>query len=189
MEKKKLETVVLTAVVAVIGAVIIYQFLPAGSPTGKREEAAVGEDYAGRLMRAERLVKILPEQKKLLSEQEQRLENLSAQIPPETDHTWLSRQINEISSEVGVEGVSQRYRPVESAQQRLSPDLKKIYAEKLWEIRMSCGYHELGEFLGRLEGGNGFLEVREIDIEGNDPGKQKIRLLISYIAGKEDQQK
>ena len=59
------------------------------------------------------------------------------------------------------------------------------YDERTSEIRMRCGYHELGNFLDRLESANRFLEVSDISIDGNDPGGRKVVLVIHYLVRKE----
>ena len=73
---------------------------------------------------------------------------------------------------------------METSGRKLAKELVNEYSEKVWEIRMRCGYHELGKFLSSLEGSNRFLEVVDISIEGDGSPKQKIMLLMRYIVRK-----
>ncbi len=184
MEKSKIKIIVLIVVFAVLGGVMLYQLLPASkAPTARKTDEA-GSSYEEQLVRAERMVELLPAQKILADDLQKKLKAYDKEVPPESDHTWLSRIINSAARDIGVQELSQKYRPTETADRKLAPELEKQYAEKMWEIRMQCGYHDLGKFLSSLEGSNRFLEIADINVEGNEPGKQKTTLLIRYIARK-----
>jgi Tfp pilus assembly protein PilO len=184
MDKKKKELAAMAAVFAVLGVVVIYQLMPGSASQPGAKEPGARTDYRERLMRAEHMVKLLPQQKIVGEELHKKLDSYKSQIPLESDHTWLSRRINSISRETGVQDVSQKFRSADTSGRELAPELQGAYVEKVWEIHMRCSYHELGRFLSALEGSAKFLEIMDIGIEGDGTDQQKIMLLICYIAKK-----
>lgn len=186
LEKKKIEIIAMGVISALLVVILAWQLWPAGAPPGAKgaEKQETPGSYREQLLKAEMMVKHLTQQQAEFAELRDKLAAVAQDIPLENDQTWLSRQINAISVQAGVGDVSQRFMPAAAGAGSLDAEFKTTYAEKTWEIRMQCGYHELGKFLARLEGANKFLEITDISIEGNEPAGQKIVLLIRYLVRK-----
>ena len=184
MEKKRIELIAVIGIFSLLGVIVLYNLarLPKSKTSAKGQEAP--GSYRAQLQEAELRVKRLPRQRQEVADLEKRVGAYRNEIPFESDHTWLSRQINSIASETGARDVSQRYLQVATPGLRLDREREGKYDERNWEIRMKCGYHELGNFLGKLESSNRFLEVTDISIEGNEPGGQKVVLVIHYLVRK-----
>jgi len=185
VEKKQTQAIVLGVIAVIAGVVLFYQFVivpgKAGGPAGKGTVV----DVKAQLMKDEMLIKSMPQQKAEVELLERRIAEYSKEIPSESDNTWLSKQINRIAGRTGVRDVSQKFLPAYQPELKLTGALGDRYAVKAWEMRMRCGYHELGNFLNALENINRFLEIKSIDIEGNEPDGQEALLLITYLVGKE----
>jgi Tfp pilus assembly protein PilO len=181
MDKKRVEIIVVIVVFGLIGVILFNNLLrsPASKTGGKGKEAP--GDYRAQLQETELRVKRLPRQRREVDELQRKVCAYSEEIPLESDHTWLSRKINSIAGETGARDVSQRYLQAETPRRKLDKELAAKYDEKAWEIRMRCGYHELGHFLDKLEKSNKFLEVTDVTIDGNDPKGQKVVLVIHYL--------
>lgn len=183
LEKKQIEIIAVSVMFGLLAIVLIWQLLPiARVPSGTRPLESPGS-LREQLQKAELAVKNFPRQREELGEMQKKLDAAAGEIPLETDHTWLSRQINEHATRAGVGDVSQRFLPAAAGGAGLDTTLKSRYSDRTWELRMQCGYHELGMFLAGLEGANRFLEVTDISIEGNDPAGQKVVLVVRYIVG------
>lgn len=184
MDKKRVEIIAVIAIFGIL-AVILFNNLarsPASKPGAKGKEAA--GDYRTQLEETELRIKRLPRQRQEVEELQRKVDACREEIPLGSDHTWLSRQINGIASETGARDVSQRYLQAEPPRRKLDKEWAAKYDERAWEIRMRCGYHELGRFLDKLENSNGFLEVTDIAIDGNDPNGQRVVLVIHYLVKK-----
>jgi len=184
MEKKRIELIAVVGIFSLLGMIILYNLvrLPKSKTSTKGQEAP--GSYRAQLLDAELRVKRLPRQRQEVEDLEKKVSAYRNEIPFESDHTWLSRQINSIAAETGVRDVSQRYLQAAPPSLTLDKGWEAKYDERNWEIRMKCGYHEVGNFLGKLESSNRFLEVTDISIEGNEPGGQKVVLVIHYLVRK-----
>jgi type II secretory pathway pseudopilin PulG len=185
MEKKRIELIVVIGIFSLLGVIILYNLVRfQKSKTSARGQEAPGS-YRAQLLETELRVKRVPQQRQEVAELQKKVEPYRNEIPFESDHTWLSRQINSIASETGARDVSQRYLQTAAPRLTLDKEWEGKYDERNWEIRMKCGYHELGNFLGKLESSNRFLEVTDISVEGNEPGGQNVVLVIHYLVRKE----
>ncbi|MCX6340053.1 MAG: type 4a pilus biogenesis protein PilO [Candidatus Aureabacteria bacterium] len=184
MEKKKVEFIAVIGIFSLLAVIVLYNFvrLPKSGTAAKKREAP--GSYRAQLLETELRVKRLPRQRQEVADLEKKADAYRNEVPFESDNTWLSRQINSIASETGARDVSQRYLQTAPPSLKLDKEWEGKYDEKTWEIRMRCGYHELGRFLSKLEGVNRFLEVTDISIEGNEPGGQKVVLVIHYLVRK-----
>jgi Tfp pilus assembly protein PilO len=135
-------------------------------------------------MKAEMMVKRLPQQRAEVGELQDTADVRVKDIPRALDHTWLSRQISLAAGETGVSDVSQRI-VSGAAPLKMDKELQEKFSEKIWEVRLRGDYHEVGKFLNKLEGANAFLEVTDINVEGNDPGGQKVAVTLRYLVKKE----
>lgn len=187
IEKKKIEIIAVSVIFGLLAVILAYQLWPSGAPKGAKgeEKQESPGTYREQLLKAEMAVKHLPQQREEVAELQRKLDAMAGEIPSENDQTWLSRQINAVSARTAVGDVSQRFIPAVGGGDSLSPELKGRYSERTWEIKMQCGYHELGKFLAGIEGANRFLEITDLSIEGNDPAGQKIVLLVRYLVRKE----
>ena len=181
MERKQIQLIALGVLMLIVSGVLVYQFVIAPGKGAPGAAPGAPVDYRAQLMKAEMLVKNLPQQREEVARLRQRVDAYASEIPMEDDHTWLSKQINKIAGETGVSDVSQKYQGAAVSDFKIESELQEKYAEKAWEIRMKCGFHELGNFLSKIENTNRFLEIKDISIEGNDPGGQKVVLLIQYL--------
>ncbi|MCX6356601.1 MAG: type 4a pilus biogenesis protein PilO, partial [Candidatus Aureabacteria bacterium] len=162
MEKKQIQLAILGGVIATGVIVLAVNFVrsrPAAVPGAVAESPGTSREQ---LMKEEVMVKRLPQQRVELAELQKKRDAVAADLPFESDHTWLSRQINQIAAATGVSDVSQRYQAAFAPEVKFEGEAKDRYAEKTWEIRMRCGYHDLGKFLNKIEEANRFLEVKEI---------------------------
>lgn len=184
MEKKKVELIAVIGIFSLLAVIGLYNFmrLPKSGTAAKKRESP--GSYRTQLLETELRVKRLPRQRQEVADLEKKADACRNEIPFESDNTWLSRQINSIASETGVRDVSQRYLQTAPPRLKIDKEWEGKYDEKTWEIRMRCGYHELGRFLSTLEGVNRFLEVTNISIEGNEPGGHKVVLVIHYLVRK-----
>jgi Tfp pilus assembly protein PilO len=186
LEKKKIEIIAVAVIFSLLAIIVAWQLWP--SPSAKGAKGAEKQEspgtYREQLLKAEMAVKHLPQQRAEAAELQSKIDTMGNDIPLETDQTWLSRQINAIAKQVAVGDVSQRFIPAAAGTSPLDADLRAKYAEKTWEIRMRCGYHELGKFLAGLERANRYLEITDISIEGNEPTGQKVVLLVRYLVRK-----
>ncbi len=184
MDKKRIEIIAVTVIFGLLAVVLFKNLVQSpGSKTGAKGQELSG-DYSTQLQETELRIKRLPRQREEVEELQKKVDTYREEIPLESDHTWLSRQINSIASETGARDVSQRYLQAEPPRRKLDKEFGAKYDERAWEIRMRCGYHELGRFLDRLENSNNFLEVTDIAIDGNDPNGQKVVLVIHYLVKK-----
>lgn len=186
MDKKQIQLAVLIGVVVIVLVVLFYQGVFSSRAGAPSATGGAPVDYRSQLMKVEMMVKNLPQQRQEVVQFKEKVKTYSAEMPLEQDHTWLSRQINQAAAEAGMGDVSQRYQPSVPSDLKLEGELKEHYAERIWEIRMRCGYHELGHFLDRLEAANKFFSVKDINIEGNDPAGQKVTLVVRYLVKKGD---
>ncbi|MCX6355438.1 MAG: type 4a pilus biogenesis protein PilO [Candidatus Aureabacteria bacterium] len=182
MGKNQIQLIVLGAMMLVVTGVLVYQFVITPGKGAPGSAAGAPVDYRSQLIKAEMLVKSIPQQREEVARLGQEVDAYAPEIPMEDDQTWLSRQINKISGMTGMSDVSQRYQGSSVSDFKFEGELQEKYAEKAWEIRMKCGFHELGNFLSELENTSRFLEIKDISIEGNDPGGQKVVLLVQYLA-------
>jgi Tfp pilus assembly protein PilO len=184
LEKKQIEIIAVSAMFGLLGIVLAWQLWPAAkAPAGKEPLESPGS-YREQLQKAEMAVRSLSRLRTEAEELQRKRDAVVKEVSLETDHTWLSRQVNEHAARAGVRDVSQRYLPAAAGGGSLGDDLKANYSDRTWELRMLCGYHELGQFLAGLEGANRFLEVTDISIEGNDPAGQRVVLIVRYLTGK-----
>ncbi len=185
MEKKKIELIVVIVIFSLLGVILAYNLLLLPrQKTGEKGQEAPGS-YRTQLQEAELRIKRLPRQREEVADLQKKVDAYRNEIPLELDHTWLSRQINSIAGETGIRDLSQRYLQASLSNRALDKEWEGKYDERTWEIRMRCGYHELGKFLDRLESSNKFLEVTDIGIDGNDPAGRKVLLVIHYLVRKE----
>lgn len=184
MDKKRVEIIAVVVIFGILGVILFNNLVrsPAAKPGAKSQEP-IG-DYRTQLQETELRVKRLPRQRQEVDELQKKVDAYRVEIPLESDHTWLSRQINGIAGETGARDVSQRYLQAEPPRRKLDKEWAAKYDERAWEIRMRCGYHELGRFLDKLESSNRFLEVTDIAVDGNDPGGQRVVLVIHYLVKK-----
>ncbi len=186
IEKKKIEIIAVTVIFSLLAIVLAYQLWPSGAQKGAKgpERHESPDTYRNQLLKAEMAVKHLPRQREEVETLRRRIDEAVKEIPLESDQTWLSRQINAISARIAVGDVSQRFIPAAGGGDGLAPELKGRFSERTWEIKMQCGYHELGKFMAGIEGSNRFLEITAFSIEGNEPGGQKVVLLVRYLVKK-----
>jgi len=186
LEKKKVEIIAVAVIFSLLAVIVAWQMWPSPSAKGSKdkEKQESPGSYRDQLLKAEMAVKHLPQQRAEAVNLQSKIDTVANDMPLETDQTWLSRQINVIARQAVVGDVSQRFMPAAAGIASLDADLKAKYDEKTWEIRMRCGYHELGKFLAGLEGANRFLEITDISIEGNEPTGQKVVLLVRYLVRK-----
>jgi len=184
LEKKQIEIIAVSAMFGLLAIVLAWQLWPSAKTTDGKEPLESPGSYREQLQKAEMAVKGLSRLREETEELQKKRDAALKEVPLETDHTWLSRQVNEHAARAGVKDVSQRYLPAAAGGGSLGDELKTNYSERTWELRMQCGYHELGQFLAGIEGANRFLEVTDISIEGNDPAGQKVVLIVRYLTGK-----
>ena len=187
MDKQKKQVIAIVAIFAIIGVVMVYQFMNISKPgtvNVEKSDEKIG-NYEQQLSKAEMMVKRLGAHRKIVEEKQNILDEYMKEIPLESDDTWLSRQINIVQRGTGVSVVRQRFREDLSAGIS-DQELGKKYAQRSRVIRLLCGYHELGNFLNRLEESNRFLEIVDINIDGNEPKGQKIEILIRYLVRKQE---
>ncbi|MEI6633100.1 MAG: type 4a pilus biogenesis protein PilO [Chlamydiota bacterium] len=186
IEKKKIELIAVAVIFSLLAVIVAWQMWPSPFAKGSkgREKQESPGSYRDQLLKAEMMVLHLPQQRAEVVDLQSKIDTAANDIPMETDQTWLSRQINAIARQSGVGDVSQRFIPVAAGISSLDADLKAKYAEKTWEIKMQCGYHELGKFLAGIEGTNRFIEITDVSIEGNEPTGQKVVLLVRYLVRK-----
>lgn len=184
MDKKRVEIIAVVVVFGLLGAILFNNLVrsPASKAGAKGKEAP--GDYRTQIEETELRIKRLPRQRKEVEELQQKVDAYRNEIPLESDHTWLSRQINNIASATRARDVSQRYLRAEPPRRKLDNVWAAKYDERAWEIRMRCGYHELGRFLDKLEKTNKFLEVTDVTIDGNDPSGQRVVIVIHYLVKK-----
>jgi Tfp pilus assembly protein PilO len=186
MEQQKTKVIVLAAVLASVAIVVVVQLsrMPSSSPQGKQEVPEDMGTYEQRLMKAEMMAKRLPQFKSATAELEEQLKASLEEIPPESDHTWLSRQINRIAREIHVGAVSQKFRKGGVPSINFGARAKDDFLGKMWEIRLHCDYHTLGKFIAALERANRFLEIVEVTIRGNESRGQEVLVLVRYVVRK-----
>lgn len=145
--------------------------------------------YRGQQARIENLkAKIAEEQAKnrILTEigkRERGLESYQPLMPPERDVEWLRRRITELADESQVKLLSISPR---------APEDRGIYVRLSVEVEVECGYHQLGDFLSRLESSKEFVKLDSIDfrrekaitvkaVEEEAVGKAKLVVSTFYL--------
>lgn len=186
MEKKKIQLIAVIAIFAVIGVVAVIQLmnLPGSGGAAKKAVEETPRNYEDRLLKAEMLVKRLLQHRRAVEEKKELLDQYLYEVPLSSDPAWLTRQINLIADEVGIGEVSQKFRPELASGAKLPEGLAGKYGQRTWELRTKTGYHSIGEFLNRLEETNSFLEVVDINIDGDPPRGHNVSLLIRYLTQK-----
>lgn len=184
MDKKRAELIAVTVIFGLLGVILFNNLVRSPAPKAGAKGRETPGDYRTQLQETELRIKRLPRQRQEVDELQKKVNAYRGEIPLESDHTWLSRQINGIAGETGARDVSQRYLQAAPPSLKLDKEWGAKYDERAWEIRMRCGYHELGRFMDKLENSNKFLEVTDIAIDGNDPGGQKVVLVIHYLVKK-----
>lgn len=184
MEKKKIELIAVVVVFSLLGLILVRNLTSVSGTQAPPKTVEAPSSLREQLLKAEIMAKRLPEQRKEIAGLEKKLLDRLGDMPLDSDHTWLSRQISRIAGTSGVRDVSQRLVPVTAASAAIEKDLQDKYSVRTWEVTMKAGYHELGEFLDKLERSNGFIEVKDIRITGNEPEGQQIVFTILYLVRK-----
>ena len=122
-----------------------------------------------------------PAVKKELARLKERANFYEDYLPAEEMLPSFFSKLTKIADETGVKYSS--LKPLEEKEEAVSAAL---YQEKKFDLRLICGFHQLGHFVNRLERMNRFVEVKELKIDsGKDIFNENVRLLISLYILKE----
>ena len=127
--------------------------------------------------------KIREERKKvsLLKEIEQIEQDISfyqKKISPRKEVSWVLDEVTKIAKDAEIKIATLEPQP---------PEDIGIYTRLPLKLKVECSYHELGNFLSRLENSEKFLRVDSMQIESREgiefpmPDKSKAMLVVSSV--------
>ncbi len=166
------------AVVLIIDIFLILLPLTARNFRLKSQIVAIKKDT--RLLN-EQVVNIGSIKKRLESAKAEQ-EEYDKRFPKEEDVPVLLGGISAIAGKAGIEIIA--VKPVRLEAAGKAPESDAIFHEVPIEIFAKGGYHQIGQFINKLESLDKFVEIKDIDITADKatPRRHFFRLLVStYI--------
>lgn len=151
----------------------------------------VGKSYKlkAKIISSSKDLSYLKQQISSLDNIKKRLENLKTEqvkygkgFPKEEEIPALLGNISTIAGKLGIEIIA--VKPVRMAFQEEAKSVGELFREVLVEIYAKGGYHQMGQFINKLETLDKFMEIRDIEItaDKNSPRRHFFRLLVAtYI--------
>ena len=183
IEKEKLRFFLPSLILFVL-AIFLFFFLL--RPTNKRlaetkkiylEKKAILSEMKGKISKYQELKREFA----LLKERADFYENY---LPREEMLPSFFNKLTEIADKTGVKYSS--LKPMEEKKTKEKEGASVLYEETEFELRLICGFHQLGYFLNELERMNRFVEVKTLRMNpGEDIFNENVRLLISLYLLKE----
>lgn len=113
-----------------------------------------------------------------IADAEKRLAALHGRLPEKAEISWLIETINKLADDAGISLLS--VTPV-------SREPFEGYYRLPVRIDIECSYHQLGDFVSRVENSPRFLSVRAMRVEGqrvpdaSGAAKLRVNLLLSAL--------
>lgn len=103
---------------------------------------------------------------------EKEIASYQPRIASERNNEWLRRSVTEMADQYRVKIVSI------SPQ---APDDKEVYVRLPLKLEVECGYHQLGEFISRLESSKEFIKVDGLDLTVKEAEEGRMVARVSLI--------
>ncbi len=177
MAKVKKENLRLFLLPLILLMLIISTFFLLLRPIKKRldESAKMLAQKKAKLAEMKKEISGYPEVKKELARLKVRANFYENYLPREEMLPSFFSKLTKIADETGV-----KYSSLKPLKEKEGAVSAALYEEKKFELRLICGFHQLGYFINRLERMNRFVEVKELRINrGKDIFNENVRLLIS----------
>lgn len=101
-----------------------------------------------------------------IGEMVEEIDSYQPRIPLERDVDWLRMEVIRMANESGVKIISITPR---------SPEKRHLYTRLAVEMEVECGYHQLGEFVSKLESSKRFIKIDSLNLEaGGATGAERI---------------
>ncbi len=200
LSKEETEKLVLIGIGLVIAFLALIQFstIPLLGGIGKLNKEIAGEREA--LKSADNLIKNKPQLEKRLEKLTAQVGSYEKAIPAHTDMPNILQEISGMASDCKVK--ISKIEPLRSEKQAVpsngtkgKPAAKQeaakpkvLYTEMPIQVEARGGYHEIGEFINRVETAPNVMSIGDIEIHSNpdDISNHSARLLIiAYVLNEE----
>ena len=157
----------------VISAVIIMLVLVVAN--------SIFRSQSGRIERLEERITEEREKNRVLIEvrkAEKEIDSYQPRIPLEKDVDWLRREVIRMANESEVKIISINPQ---------SPEVRAQYTRLAIKMEMECGYHQLGDFISKLESSKRFIKIDSLSLDAVEGGgkerivKAKITVSTFYL--------
>jgi len=182
--KNKRTQIVLLIISAALAAAALYLYLVfAPQVAGVFKLTGDTGNMRSDLKSARTVIKGFEKLNTDLKERGQKVESYEKQLPAEQEIPALLENLSNMAkeSDIKIVGIVPAMPKVKDDK---SVDKNQIYREIPILITAKSGYHELGQFLNKLENADRFMKVVDIDIRASasTPNKHDVELMIcTYI--------
>jgi Tfp pilus assembly protein PilO len=180
--KEKQKVYALVVILGILGILVYYNFI--FKPL-LFKFIAKNKEYSKLRVKVKADLKLLANEPAIRNEYasfKDKAEYLKRMLPAQDQISSLLSDFSSLAESSGVKIL--KIKPEENIADPKKKAVNNVYSEAPISVEARSGYHQLGDFINKLETGDRFIKIVDIDIKGNDqdPRHHNIKFkVITYV--------